>query len=261
MFKSIEKALRYVTMLRIGDPMPAELLTGRASWAFEDRHIENARQRVTMQLVCSVSGREDAVNDPAVPDGMPESSEIEIDDLDAFEQAAKKLGLSSREQVVTKIEELAYELAYIEALRELYLQIFTLQKKLQMIYAEYKNQVSTKIVIESNIRLIKVPIKSMASDFEMVDRQTVDILSVLKNLDVEKAHICKQRDELHRRLMVWREILKSWDSVRPGVFPPNLMELVQELYRFMAPRFMPIDEWVLLLQDLNMPKKSTAMTW
>ena len=49
----------------------------------------------------------------------------------------------------------------------------------------------------------------MASDFEMVDRQTVDILSVLKNLDVEKAHICKQRYELHCRLMVWREILKS----------------------------------------------------
>ena len=40
MFKSIEKGLRYVTMLRFGDPMPAELLTGRASWAVEDRHVE-----------------------------------------------------------------------------------------------------------------------------------------------------------------------------------------------------------------------------
>ena len=89
-----------------------------------------------MQLVCSFSGSEETIEDRVALDGLSESSEIEIDDLDAFEQAAKKLGLSSREQVVTKIEELAYELAYIEALRELYLQIFSLQKKLQMIYAE-----------------------------------------------------------------------------------------------------------------------------
>src|SRR3546814_4558881 len=61
---AVERAPQYVTVLRMGYPFPTELRTGAASWMPSREHRELARQRVTMQLVSWISGKEALITDP-----------------------------------------------------------------------------------------------------------------------------------------------------------------------------------------------------
>ncbi|MSO75395.1 MAG: hypothetical protein EXQ87_00575 [Alphaproteobacteria bacterium] len=55
------------------------------------------------------------------------------------------------------------------------------------------------------------------------------------------------RDNLHRRLVVWDEMFTLWLPVRMERSEANA-NLLRKTYRFLAPRFMQVDEWVLLTQ-------------
>src|SRR3546814_5068994 len=61
---AVERALQYVTVLRMGDPFPTELRTGAASWMPSREHRELARLRVTMQMVLGISGTGALITDP-----------------------------------------------------------------------------------------------------------------------------------------------------------------------------------------------------
>lgn len=263
MLDAVGKALRYVTMLRPGDPMPAEMLTGSASWDPEERHREFSRQRVTMQLVSWLSGKETLITDPIELQQLFDDPATKTKINDAFAEAAKELDLADKEQVTEKVEDLAEELSYIEALRDRYNDIVGLQDKLAQFRVQYRNQASMLGEIEPILRLVGVPVKTLAADFELVDAQTGEIMAVLKNLDAQKEYIREQRDELHCRLMAWNSILDAWQSVVPGTEPYGMMDMLRDLYRFLAPRFMPVDEWVLFNAEQNRDKEapSTAMTW
>ena len=263
MLDLVGQALRYVTMLQIGDPMPAEMLTGDASWDPEARHRDFSRQRVTMQLVSWLSGQETLITDPVELQQLFDDPNTKKKINDAFAEAARELEVQDKEQVTQKVEELAEELSYIEALRDRYKDICGLQDKLSAFRQQFRNQASMLAEIEPIVRLIEVPVKNLAYDFDVVDAQTGEILAVLKTLDAQREYIREQRDELHCRLMAWNDTLRDWENVIPGSEPYGMMDKLRDLYRFLAPRFMPVDEWVLFHsgQDKDKEKISSAMTW
>lgn len=261
MLEAVGQALRYVTMLQLGDPMPAEMLTGSASWDLEERHRDFSRQRVTMQLVSWLSGKETLITDPLELQQLFDDPGTKQKINDAFAEAARELGVTDKQEVTQKVEDLAEELAYIEALRDRFKEICGLEEKLASFRVQFRNQASLLGEIDPIIRLIGVPTTTLEANFELVDAQTGEIMSVLKNLDAQKEYIREQRDDLHCRLMAWNDILKAWESVTPGTEPYGMMDLLRDLYRFLAPRFMPIDEWVLFHADQDKEQISTAMTW
>jgi len=252
MLDQIAKGLKYVKGLRLGDPLPKEILTREASWSLSKRHQEIAYQRVSLQLVNWMSGGENMITDPDELLQLAEDPAIKKQISTAFGEAAEKLGYGrdEKEKVVRHVEELARELAYIEALRDRFRRIKIMDDKIQGLRRLYGREKSVLEIADQVARLGERAVKEFEQLFMEVDAQTGEILAVLKNLSTQIPYIRDKRDDLHIRLMAWDDILDRWQQTEVKASQQNLT-LIRDTYKFLAPRFMVVKEWVLMtkLQD------------
>jgi hypothetical protein len=165
----------------------------------------------------------------------------------AFGEAAEKLGYGrdQKENVVKHVEELAKELAYIEALRDRYRRIKIMETKIQELRRLYGREKSVLEIADQVARLGERAVKEFDILFQQVDAQTGEILSVLKNLSTQIPYIRDVRDDLHIRLMAWDDLLDRWTEAELKINKDN-PKLLRDTYKFLAPRFMMVKEWVLL---------------
>jgi hypothetical protein len=247
MLEQVGKGLRYVKGLRIGDPLPKEILTREASWSLAARHQEIAYQRVSLQLVNWLSGGDSMITDPdellQLADDPLTKKQISV----AFGEAAEKLGYGKdeKEKVVKHVEELAKELAYIEALRDRFRRIKVMDEKIQGLRRLYGREKSVLEIADQVARLGERAVKEFEKMFLEIDAQTGEILSVLKNLSTQIPYIRDKRDDLHIRLMAWEELLDRWSQAQVKMSQANLV-LLRDTYKFLAPRFMVVKEWILM---------------
>ena len=68
---------------------------------------------------------------------------------------------------------------------------------------------------------------------------------MLKNIDNQVGYIRQVRDDLHRRLMPWDDIIRVWKGVFV-VRSEQTITRIRDLYQFLAPRYMQVNEWVLV---------------
>ncbi|WP_241911625.1 hypothetical protein [Telmatospirillum siberiense] len=247
MLAQVTKALKYVKGLRIGDPLPKEILTREASWELSERHVKIAYQRVTVQLVNWMTGGQDVVTDPEELLQLADDPQIKKTVNTAFGEAAEKLGLGRdhKEEVVNHVETLAHELAYIEALRDRFRHVVRMEAKIQELRRLYGRERSVLEIADQVARLGERAVDDFNSAFLEVDAQTGEILSVLRNLDSQIAYIRDKRDEIYAKLMAWDDVLAEWDKVEIKM-SPDKPELLRRAYQFLAPRFMAVKEWVLM---------------
>jgi len=247
MLNTVAKSLRFVTVLRPGDAIPAEVLTGEASWEAGVDHLNLARQRLTIQLVTWVSGRETMITDPYELQQLFDDPSTKQKITDAFNEAAARLGVAGQEEVANMVEGFAVELSYVEALRERYVQIRDLFQKMNVLRKNYHDQNSIIDEIDPVIRLMKKPVADFQSSFDLIDAQTGEIMTVLSKLDVQRDYVRDLRNDLYIRFEAWREIVDQWDGVDP-LYPQgfNIANGLRDLYRFLALRYMAADEWVLM---------------
>ena len=252
MLEQISKGLKYVKGLCMGDPLPKEILTREASWTLSKRHQEIAYQRVSLQLVNWMSGGDNMITDPDELLQLAEDPAIKKQINNAFGEAAEKLGYGrdEKEKVVKHVEELAKELAYIEALRDRFRRIKIMDDKIQELRRLYGREKSVLEIADQVARLGQRAVKELEAMFLEVDAQTGEILSVLKNLRTQIPYIRDKRDDLHIRLMAWDDILDRWQQAEMKISQQNPV-LLRDTYKFLAPRFMMVKEWVLMskLQD------------
>ena len=247
MLDQIAKGLKYVKGLRLGDPLPKEILTREASWSLSKRHQEIAYQRVSLQLVNWMSGGDNMITDPDELLQLAEDPAIKKQISTAFGEAAEKLGYGrdEKEKVVKHVEELARELAYIEALRDRFRRIKIMDDKIQGLRRLYGREKSVLEIVDQVARLGERAVKEFEQMFMEVDAQTGEILAVLKNLSTQIPYIRDKRDDLHIRLMAWDDILDRWQQTEVKASQQNLT-LIRDTYKFLAPRFMVVKEWVLM---------------
>ena len=247
MLEQVGKGLKYVKGLRLGDALPKEILTREASWSLSARHQEIAYQRVSLQLVNWMSGGENVITDPDELLQLAEDPAIKKQISAAFGEAAEKLGYGSdeKEKVVQHVEELAKELAYIEALRDRFRRVKMMDEKIQGLRRLYGREKSVLEIADQVARLGERAVKEFEAMFDEVDAQTGEILSVLRNLSTQISYIRDKRDELHIRLMAWDDILDRWQAAQIKMSQENLT-LIRDTYKFLAPRFMAVKEWVLM---------------
>lgn len=171
MLTLLAKGLKYVKGLRVGDPLPPEIITRRASWKPEPRHHQIAYHRLAMQLLGWLSGDEHIITNPEELLQVAGDPNFKRKVNEAFSEAAEHLGLGreNKEQVIGYISSLSDELAYIEAMR----------------------------------------------------------------------------DEIHVRLLPWEELLDEWHRL-PSKRTEWAEQLLDRTYRFLAPRYMPVDEWAMM---------------
>jgi len=264
MLALIAEALDFVTILRIGDQLPLEVCTGEASWEPNAMHHTLASTRIHMQLVAWLNvgstGDEPEMNaetllrradDPAMRRQVQE----------ALDHAATALGLANQEAVVQLLEELSHELAFIEALRERLLRpVQEVAKKIDHLFHAWRRDNAQMENLSQVRRLTGLALKEIARRFDLLDAQTGEVMATLRNAESQRAFIRSNRDWLYRSQRAWQPTFDDWDAAH-AEYDEGTRGVLTRTYRFLAPRFMPVTEWLSPERKQSTKKPVRQMTW
>lgn len=240
------KGLKYVREIRPGDTIPNELIDGTASWRVDDRHFQVARGRLTVQLVTWLTGGETVISSPEQLEQVAGDPKTKARVAEAFKVIANKLALSGdpEEEVEKRIDLLAKELAYIEALRERSHKLAVIRRGLEAAHRIYKIERNLREEIVRMQTLSLPPIADMEQRFAQVDAQTGEILAMLKAFEKNVAYIREMRDDLHQCLMPWDELLEEWEAAEADK-TPAFEALLKKTYHFLARKYAQVSMWKL----------------
>jgi hypothetical protein len=261
----IAQSLDFVAGLRIGDPLPAEVISGHASWEPDEVHLQIANARLQWQLVAWLNSGTgaDSPNLDAdallqVADDPARRQQVQ----EAFAKAAEALGLPSREAVIQLVEDLARELAYIEALRDRLLRrVKAMAEKLNRMALSYRGDGSHLETLTQVRRLTGAALKQIGHRFDELDAQTGEVMAALRNTDSQRTFIRSNRDWLYRAQRAWQSLLAEWDVTGIG-FDEGILALLNRSYQFLAPRFMPVTEWASATRPAIRQQDATrSMVW
>ncbi len=242
----VKKGLKYVPEIRPGDTIPNELIDGTASWRVDEKHFMIAKGRLTVQLVTWLTGGETVISSPEQLAQIVDDPATKGRVQEAFKMIANKLALSGDGEVEVgkRIENLAKELSYVEALRERSQGLERLRTGLEAAARIYKNERTLKDEIVRMQTLSLPPLKDMEARFAQVDAQTGEILSMLNKYTQNIAYIREMRDDLHTYLMQWDEVIDGWTGTPVEKGQP-LEQLLKKTYQYLARRFSQANQWRL----------------
>ncbi len=265
MLRLIGQSLRFVGCLRLGDPLPAEVLTGEASWQPSAYHRQIASARLQLQLVNWIGGAAEgqqitsqmlvvSVDDPSIRPRVQE----------ALRRAAEELEVEGGGPAVASlIEELAGELAYIEALRErLLARVQGMVRRLGRLGHEGGPMPPSRRETLFQVgRLAGMGLAQIAARFDQVDSQTGEILPALRNLDRQRSFLRPNRDWLYSTQIAWDPVLSEWEGGPLSLSSERVWKVLDRLYRFLAPRYMAVQEWQTMLAGPVNAERARAVTW
>ncbi|HEY1504697.1 MAG TPA: hypothetical protein VGF92_10380 [Stellaceae bacterium] len=236
----VEKSLRFVKEIRPGDSIPRELLDGTASWSVEDRHRLRAKAHLWARAIGAdeISGETDDVLAAFV--AGPET----VTKLNAAsKEIATKLGYKMTAEAVTvRIDSLARELAYIEALQERCGDVFNIVPKVNQLARVYR---SDRAIVDelSRIRTLMLkPIELYDGIFATLSRELENIGEAIGNFHERVDFIREQRDDLHQSLMDWDPILAGWMPIEMTRCTETETKIT-ELYRLIARHYLTSQTW------------------
>ncbi len=245
MLGRIAESLDYVACLRPGDPMPAEVVDGQASWEPTNAHRRTAATRLRLQLLAWIdpAAAQEAGAERDIEAQMQRDPVIRSKVQAAFREAAATLELESPAEVVAVVERLSEETAYIEALRELLLsRVQALMARVgQMLRGSGRIDLNRRDDLTQMVRLGEIALKQFRARFEDVDVQTAEIIPMLRNADSQIAFIRSNRDTLYRSLRGWEPVLNDW--AKAGGPSAELGPVITATYHFLAQRYLPYSEW------------------
>lgn len=246
LLETVKAGLNFVQEIRPGDCIPKEILDGSASWSVEKRHYVAARMRLILGLVSWLTGNEQSVVEAAELERMAEDPDIKKRAQEAFAEAAEILGLGrdNKEKVVDLVDQMARELSYIEALREYYNEVNVIFQKLGVLSSIYARDQSFKEILTRMRTLMKRPVDQYNNEFEMLDAQTGEVISVLKNFDKQVSYIRKVRDQLHQTTLVWTDVVTQWHG-QEAIKDQAVEILMRDTYSFLARNFLVEQRWTM----------------
>jgi hypothetical protein len=234
----VERSLRFVKEIRPGDSIPRELLDGTASWSVSDEHRAIAKGRlIAYTIACWRSTA--PVTEVSALRALGTSEEGRRQLEEAAGGIAERLGLGSgrKEEIVDRIERLARELCYIEALRERCAILRAMAAKINVLAKLYRGDRAIVHDISRVNTLLQRPFAEFEHAFDRLDGTTSDILTVLLGVDDHVRQIRKARDDVHVRLMQWDAVIATWTKLDP-VRGTDAEAALEELYRFAARHYL-----------------------
>lgn len=246
MLGRIGDALDFVQELRLGDPLPAEILTGAASWQPEPVHRHLASQRLRGRLIQWLEAM-----------GAPEGRQLAMGDFErmehdaalaarlhvAFGLLATQLRLPDALDAIALMESLTTELAYIEALRDfLLLPLRNTGRKLDLISQGRRGEGANTDTLLQVRRLCSAGLQRIGARFAAVDKLTENIVTALSGGSGQQLLIRSNRDWLYRTQRAFAPILDEWERA-PADIDGDFWNRLSRTYRYLAPRFMSVQEW------------------
>ena len=265
MLALIAEALDFVPIMRLGDKLPLEVLTGDASWEPGPEHIHRALTRLNLQLVAwlhGTAGSEPIVLDAAALAKADADPVLRQHVQEAFQRAAETLKLPSAESVIAQLESLAGELSYIEALRDRFLdRVRVLAFRIERMFRAVQPDMAQRGSLDRLRFLSGEAVRQLARRFDEQDAQVAEVMAVLRNLDSHRGFIRSNRDWLYRSHMAWEPLLADWDKIADET-TDTLRPLLARTYQFLAPRFMPVTEWLKTAKAAKKPDTGPrTMVW
>ena len=247
MLNKVAEALEFVKGIRLGEKLPTEVTTGEPSWTPSERHFLIAKQRLTLQLVTWMTGDENVFTSVEEIMMLAEDPQTKKNINLAFAEAAEELGLGrdQKDQVILQIESLAKQLAYVEAMRDIFGDVKRIDEKIQGLRPIFGTDRSMVDTADQVARLSQRCLRNFEQQFDTIDAQTGEVMAMLKNIGNQLEYIHKCRDDLFKRLHPWEEFIRKWKTVYIVKSEENIQKL-REIYQFLAPRFMAINDWVLM---------------
>lgn len=272
MLALVARALDFVGELRLGDPFPLEVLGGDASWEPSPAHRDLARVRITLQLTTRFA-------DDSAPDNPAASAAWVSAERQPVLAAARMPGMTLRVHAATiklaarmglpdvaaateLLDAAVHEMGFIEALRASLLgRVARLHERLETLLQNAINKQSRLELIKRVRRLAGIGFDRICARFEALNEQTADLLALLQNIATRRPVIHRHRDWLHCSLRAWEGILTAWDSAS-AAWSGSTLPLLGRTYRFLAPRFMPMQEWILTGRASSPDEATqTGMVW
>ena len=262
----IAESLDYVTGLRIGDNLPPEVCTGEASWRPDAVHLTIAATRLQLQLVHWLGAGSGAEQTNLDADALLQAADdpaLRQQVQAAFDQAAIALGLPDATGVIAGLEDLARELAYIEALRDRLLRrVRSVTQKLAPGTLGLRSDSSRMETLTQVRRLSSAALRQISARFDELDAQTGEVMSALRNADSQRTFIRSNRDWLYRSQRAWEPLLADWDRIS-DMNDEGFWPLLIRSYQFLAPRFMAVTEWTMVTRQVPRKKNQSQpqMVW
>ena len=152
--------------------------------------------------------------------------------------------------------------AFTEAERDTLNEIKAIDVKVQELRRIYSSDRGMLFTVDQAARLMQRAVALFEEKFEQLDAQTGEVMSMLKNIDNQILYIRSVRDEFWCRFVAWNEIIEKWKGVYSVRSDENTTTL-RELHRFLAPRYMQTNEWVLMgkLRTGSTKKIGGTMRW
>ena len=279
----IAESLDYVPGLRLGDPLPAEVLSGEASWEPAEIYRQRARGRLWLQLLDWIApGQVTAATPDTIGARLEHDPILQVLTKRAVDRVAVELGLSGNDlartgmsgsdAVTALIDGLSQELSYIEALRDTLLhRMQAVQAQLIALGQSQRGGVARLEALNQTTRLCETAVTQTETRLEEIDAQTGEAIAALRNQDSQRAFIRSNRDTLYRTQRAWEPILLAWETYanqtghRAQSGAEDLVwRLVAQSYHFLAPRYMSFTEWQSVFTSRAARgggKLANAMTW
>jgi hypothetical protein len=247
----IEEALDYVTVLLPDEPLPGEVLDGTASWEPAPSHRQAATARIHAGLVAWMLNRPptDPPQDPRELVRQMEDPANKCHVRQALEKAAESLGYDGpdRGEALSRlVADLTEDLASIEYLREHFLGgvriVSDRMPKAQACFRADRELMRQLIHIG---HLFSKGAREIEDAFLEIDAQTAEPLQMLKNLRNQQPWLRDRRNRLYKRYRAWKPILAGWTALHPRA-DDHTLRLLHETHRFLAPRYAPVNEWILM---------------
>ena len=236
----VEKSLRFVKEIRPGDSIPRELLDGTASWSVEERHRTRARAHLWARAIGSneTKGADDISLQRFNADPKTEERLKQVA-ADVATMIGENLDADA---VLGRIDDVARELAYIEALQERCSEVLGIVPKLTAIARAYRGDRGVLDELSRIRTLLLRPIEMYDGIFARLAQRQEAITDVVRKHTDQIEFIREQRDDVHQSMMMWDPILLTWKNVEMTRCS-DTESRIAELYRFIARHFLARQEW------------------
>ncbi|MEE3626850.1 hypothetical protein UCD39_23205 [Nitrospirillum sp. BR 11752] len=232
----IAQSLKFVRIIHNGDRIPSEILDGSASWSIEPRHRDMAFLKIGGSLLKAIAGARDTAT-------LDESEEAKRRMREQAAEIAALVGLAveRKQEVVDRVEVLANELAFLEALREYFKPVFDIGRKLREMQKLARGDRELDHQLRRIQSLLKVPVDKYRGWFDEVEAGTGEAVAALKQFEGTVAMLRRHRDNLHAETLAWEDIPQRWKSVDPA--KDEAMLEIGRLYQFLASRYLDTKVW------------------
>ena len=246
MLSLVVRALDFVAEVRPGDAFPLEVLGGGASWEPSALHQRVAEERLRLQLVGSFSSGTCpnwALEDPQAVQQAAAEPDMDERLQSAAMKAAAVLGLPNATAVARLLATAAHEMGFVEALRDRLLRrAGLLLARVDTLGASVGHNLGAIELLSRVRRLAGIAYEKLRARFHALDACTADVVDVLRDVEYWACAVRIHRDWLYSSLRAWEDILTAWES-GGNVWSQDTWNLLRRTYRFLASRFMPVQDW------------------